>query len=444
MVTRFFLGLALVATSIPAWSQVEPSASGGGGPQDDSLMNMPTAVSGAFYPSAPGDEERSNYLSAGLVVSASYDDNVLTRQTVQPVEAGIYQIRPTVGIETKTTRTKASLFYSPGFSFFDPTSELNAAGQNAQASFDYRFTPRMSVSAQEVFQQNSTIFSAPYAISSAALNGSGDLGASPILLLPYVDQYSTTTGVHLGYQFSRSSMIGGSGYFSRFNFSNPSQYTGLYNSNSSGGSGFYTRRVGRSQNIGVEYKYSDTQFDSVSSTTHSQYASLFYTVRLSNNLSLSLKGGPEYSTTAYLGAPTTSSWSPSGTIGIGWQQKRANFAMDYSRAVTTGFGVLGTYTTDTAGAEFEWLFTKRLIGGANGNYANTQTASSLFSNPGQVGHLMFGRASLQYVLSERVNLTGEYVRLHENYGGIAQIKDDPDEDMLTVSLNFVFMKPLGR
>src|SRR5579863_9305834 len=115
MATRFFLGFALLFASMQAWCQVEPSASGGEGPtEDDSLMSMPTAVSGAFYPSAPGDSERSNYLSGGLTVTAAYNDNVLTRETVTPVGAETYEIRPDLRLEEKTSRTDASIAYDPG------------------------------------------------------------------------------------------------------------------------------------------------------------------------------------------------------------------------------------------------------------------------------------------------------------------------------------------
>jgi hypothetical protein len=444
MATRFLLGLAMLVASMQAWCQVEPSASGGeGSAEDDSLMSMPTPVSGAFYPSAPGDRERSNYLSGGVAVVAAYNDNVLTRETVTPVGAETYEIRPDIRLEQRTSRTDASMSYDPGFVFYHPTSELNSVSQNANGSFEYRMTPHSRLSIQEVFQQNSTVFSQPYSLSGATINGSGDPNV-PIILAPYVGQYSTFSTLHLSYQPSRSGMVGVSGNFGRINFSNTTQSIGLYDANSGGGTAFYTRRLTRTQFIGMEYKYSITKTDSPSTRTQSQYGSLFYTVRLGENLSVSLKGGPEYSTTSVPGSAPINSWAPSGTVGIGWQEKRANLALDYSRAVTTGWGLLGAYTTDTAGVGFEWLFSKRLEGGVNGNYANTQTTTPLLVSGSQLGHMLYGRASMQYMFSERVSLVGEYGRLHEDFGGVAAVQNDPDADRFAVTLNVNFMKALGR
>jgi hypothetical protein len=438
-----FLSLALLVSSTPLWSQVVPSATGGAADtSDDSLMTLPPAVSGAFYPSGVASEDRSNFLSGSVMAIAAYNDNVLTGQTVKPVSAESYTVLPTLTLDERTARAHASLSYSPGFVFYDPTSEINQVTQNAVASLQYRWTPHTTVGLQEIFQQNSTVFSAPYTVSGATFSGT-DAG-SPIVIAPYAGQITDTTSAHIGYQFSRSSMIGASGSFYLFDFSNVAQSEGLYNSDSGGGSAFYSRRVSRSQYIGMSYRYSISETNPYPSTTQSHYGSVFYSVVLSKAFSLSLTGGPEYSTTTAPGISPINTWAPSGIASVNWHRERANVSVSYARAVTTGWGLLGAATTDNAATTFQWRFTRRLTGSLNGNYANTKNATPIISSYTETGHALFGRASLGYEIGERLNIVGEYSRIHESYYGIAAISNNPNADRVAITLNYRFQKPLGR
>lgn len=444
MRTKILLSIVALLGSCPAWCQVEPSASGGSGStDDDSAMSFTPAVSGAFYPASVGATERSNVLSVGVATTVGYDDNVLVGETTKPVSAESYNIVPTIGVAQTTARTRASLTYVPGFTFYEPVTELNRVTQNAVADFSYRLTPRATLSAQEMFQQNSTVFSQPYLFAGAGMSGSAE-ASSPILLVPYAGQVMDTTSGHFGYQFSRSSMIGGSGYYSLFHFSDVGQTVGLYNSNSGGGSAFYTRRLTRSQYLGAEYRYSVAVTNPVASTIKSQFGSVIYTVYLERTLSLSLTGGPEYSTISTPGSAPTNTWAPSGTATLGWQKSRANVVLSYARAVTTGWGLVGAYTTDTASTLLSWQFTRKWIGSLSGDYANTKNAAPNIPAATQIGHMIFGRASVEYLLGEHMTAAAEYNRFHENFAGIAFVRNNPNDDRVTISLSYRLSRPLGR
>jgi hypothetical protein len=444
MFRRILLSLALLLGSMPLLCQVEPSATGGSGTtDDDSLMTLPPAISGSFYPSEVGSQERENLLSVGLLTSAAYDDNVLAGVGTGTIGAESYTILPNIEISTSTSRLRGSLNYSPGFMFFHPTTYLNAVTQNANADFQYRWTPHTTVAVQEVFQQNSTVFSEPYTVSGATISGSGSSGY-PIVIAPYAGQIMDSTSAHVGYQFSRSSMISASGNYSSFSFSNSTVSQGLYNSHGGGGSGSYSRRFGRMQYLGLSYRYAISETTPYPSTTESQFATVFYSVRLSNSFSLSASGGPEYTTTTATGSPTVGTWAPSGNASIGWQRRRAAVALGYSRAVTTGWGLLGSFTADTATASVRWQFTQRLTGGLTGNYSNTKNATPSITTTSLAGHTLFGRASLDYRLGEHLTAVGEYSRLHDAYFGIAAISNYPDADRVAISLNYGFKRPLGR
>ena len=251
-----------------------------------------------------------------------------------------YTVLPNIIMSEKTSRLRGSLNYSPGFVFYHPTTELNQVTQNALADFQYRLTPHTTVGAQEMFQQNSSVLSEPYTIAGATVSESGS-ASSPLVVLPYLGQTMDSTTGHISYQLSRNSMVSASGYYSLFDYSNSAQSEGFYNSHGGGGSGSFSRRLGRTQFFGVSYRYAVSDTTTYSSTTESQFATAFYSIRLPSHFSLSFNGGPEYtSTTAPWVAPFTS-WAPSGTASVGWQRNRADFALSYSHEVTTGWGLLG-------------------------------------------------------------------------------------------------------
>ena len=434
----------LLLVSARLWCQVEPSATGGeGATDDDTPMPLTPQVSGSFYPSSVGSGVRSNILSGGIVFVTAYNDNLLTSVTSKPVSAESYEIDPTIRLEMSTSRTRGSLAYSPGFTFYEPVSAENRVNQNAIADFQYRLTPRLTISGQDSFNQNSSVFNEPYLYAGATVSGSNDVGTS-LLIVPYLGQISNTASGTLGYQFSRNGMIGGSGSYSVFDFSGQTQNTGLYNSGTAGGRVFYSRRLTRTQFVGVTYRYYRTVTNPVPATTQTQAGSVFYTIVFPNRLSLSLSGGPVYESTTSIGTPASNTWGPGGTASIGWQRTRTNLALSYSRAITSGQGFLGAYTADSANLSAQWLWTPRLTAGLSGIYSNIQNSTPLLAPTNPTGHTLLGRASLQYAINEHMNVVGDYTRLHQNYGGIAEIANDPNADRVSVTLNYEFTRPLGR
>ena len=123
MVKIGFLCLAIAAAA-PLWSQVEPSGSGGGGGLGDSRMMTPPPVGGGSYPGVVGSEERSNYLSAGLVFTGAYIDNLMVGDGGSPISDETYSFLPTIGFDRQTARQSESLSYSSGFTLYQHTSRV--------------------------------------------------------------------------------------------------------------------------------------------------------------------------------------------------------------------------------------------------------------------------------------------------------------------------------
>jgi hypothetical protein len=442
MFARLSLGLLLLGT-VPLWSQVEPDASGGpASPGDEYSMSMPEQVSGRSYSMGFGPVERSNYLSAGLIFTAAYDDNVFAGGESGQVSDTSFLIVPVIGISRTTPRTTSSLNYGAGFTFHHPTSSLNSVNQNASLDFEYRLTHHSSLGVQDSFQQNSSPFTQPYPFSGTTVSGSTTSQPGPVIV-PYASQLINSTRVEYGYQFSRDAMVGAAGSYNLFNYPNLQDTPGLNNSNSGSGLGFYTRRLTESQYLGVTYQYGRTTTNPVETTTHTQVVSLFYTVKPNKRFTLALTAGPEYFDTQEVGFAKASSWGEFVLGSLDWSGKRTGVAGTYSRSVTAGQGLIGAYSSDTFDLSGRWLMTRTWTAGISGNYSNFSNAIPVATPSTPGGHTIFGTVSIQHALGEHFNIEADYRRLHQTFRGVTT-PTSPDDDRVSASIFYQFTRPVGR
>jgi hypothetical protein len=448
MFQRVFLSLALVAAA-PAWSQI------GSVPYDvpttsaEAPMLTPPPVSVEGYPNTVGSQERSNYLTAGLHFSTAYNDNVLPAGSITPVSDFIFTILPTIALDKTTSRQHLALTYSPGFTFYQHTSALNAADQNASIHFQYRLSQHTTISLNDSFQKSTNVFDQLYPVSG----GAAPSEPPTAVLAPYANQLRNTANVGVSYQFSNNGMIGASGNFMESNYPNQSQVAELYNSNSLGGSLFYNQRLSETQYIGVAYQYSRSNSSPVSVQvnpvnlqpevqTHTIFA--FYTIYFNPTLSLSLSGGPLYSNATQYPSPSSSSLTPSIMASIGWQKSHTNFVASYSRTVTGSLGLPGAFDSNSANGAARWEIMHTWTIGLAANYSNNKniTPSLPSSNPG--GQTFSGTVSMQHSISEHLGVELGYARLHQNYSDIPIISTAPDSNREYISISYRFMQPLGR
>jgi len=438
MLSRICMGL-LLSVAIPIWSQVEPSATGP--PATESEMQTPPPVSGQAYPTATGSETRSNYLRVGLSISTAYDDNVIPSTSAKPIGDFTYSIDPTFTLDQSTPRANRTLTYSPGFTLYQNTSALNAINQNALARFQYRLSPHTTMSLRDSFVQSSNVFNQP----DSGVSASTELPTAAVVA-PFADQINDAASAELSYQFSANGMIGGSGTYTMLKYTNPTQASGLPNSNSQGGSAFYNRRLSSTQYIGVTYQFSRmvSSLANAPSETQMHTINSFYTIYLKHALTLSVSGGPQHFNVAESPLPPSASWTPSVTASIGWQRSHTNLAASYSRTVTGAGGLLGAFQSNSASASARWQFARTWTIGSAGNYSDQKNVvpSFLSSTPG--GSTISGNVSVQHPMSDHLNVGFGYNRIHQSYSGIAVISTTPDTDQVSISVSYQFVRPLGR
>jgi hypothetical protein len=448
MVLRFATGFALLAALgaavRPGMSQAVPAA-------DSSQMQAPPLLSGQNYPSEVGSEERSNIFTAGLSFTTGYDDNVLADYGQKPVSSLSYIIRPSISLNQTAPRQSATVNYSPGFSFYQNISGLNQTNQSLTGRYSFRASPHTTVSANETFSRTAGIFN-----QSDDLTGtvSGSSGATPIIV-PYADQISNSTGGGVSYQFSLNGMLGASGNYGKFSFPHQTQATGLYDSSSSGGAGYYSERLTQSQYIGFHYVFSRdlTLPDGQQSEALTHSFEGFYSFSPRPAFSISVSGGPQYTSGSYAGTAAnatakSSSWGPAVSAGVGYQGTNVNVALSFSHAVAGGMGLIGVFETTGGNASLRWKATRMWTIAAHGSYRiqkdqiSSQVAALDFYNAG--GHSLTAGISASREFGEHFSLMFGYDRIHQAYAQVASIANDPDNNHEYVSISYQFTRPLGR
>jgi hypothetical protein len=415
-------------------------------------MLTPPPVSSEAYPTMIGSEMRSNYLTGGLIFNTAYNDNVPGGEGTTPDHDITYSIWPTIRLNLTTPRQQLTLTYAPGFTFYQHTTALNAADQNATFNFQYRISEHTTISLNDSFQQSSNVFSQPNSLSGVAISGSSQ--SAPIgVLAPYADRLSNAANVGLSYQFSENGMMGVGGVATQSNYPNPAEASGLYDSNSLGGSAFYNQRLSSTQYVGLIYQYlngqsnpADAQANPANSSIEVQTHTLlpFYTIYFNPTFSLSLSGGPQYIDAVQSLSPSVSAWKPSAAASVGWQTRSTNLVASYSRTVTGGVGLPGAFDSNSANASVRWQITRAWIVECGPSYAINKNITPLFSPYSPGGHTISGAASLEYSMRDHFKAGFGYVFLHQSYGGIAVISNDPDSNREFVSVSYQFTRALGR
>ena len=436
--------LFLLLGSLRMWSQVEPSATGGAyDPENDTRMRVPPPVSGQSFPTSAGSEERSNYISGGMVFTAAYVDNLLNIQSSAPVSDQTYAIFPNISIQQKTSRQSGSLRYGAGYTIYQHTSDLTDFVQNADADYQFRMSKYSTISFHDSFSQNSSSFNEPNPSAGSAVSGSPQ-APIPGLLVPFRNQLSNTVRGDLAYQFARDAMIGGGGNYSFLHYGDVSNEPEISDSDTTGGSAFYNRRIGPRNYLGAIYSYSRFTTHPLSSTTDTHALLGFFTVFISKTVSISAAGGPQYFTSAQAPHPSVNKWTPAVGASVGWQTPRTNLAVNYMRAVSSGGGLVGSFYTNSAALSMQWLLNRRWSIAGNGSYYNNRSATPVYTAQNQGGHTLSGGASLQHRFMENLSAELGYGHFVQSYAAISSLSNSQDSNRYYVSVNYQFSRPLGR
>jgi hypothetical protein len=390
-------------------------------------------------------EARSNYLEGVFTLRTAYYDNLFPGYGAQPISDVTYWIAPSIKFDKSTPRLHQIWTYRPSFILYQHTNERNEVDQGAALDIEYRWSPHITVSGHEIFQKSSNIFNQPFSFSSEPISGAPP--SSPAIAIPpFASQLSNTASAQVTYQFSANETIGASGTGTIFNYPNPTEALGFYNSNSRGASIFYNRHFTHGQSLGMTYQYvmvlGEPAVGQIEIQTHT--VSVFYTTSLGEGLSLTVSAGPQHYAYAQPSLPESSSLAPSVTASVGWQGARASLAANYSHTVTLGAGQLGALSSNTASISANWQLARTWSIASVARYAQYNDVTPLSVSLSQGGQTILGSASLDHSLTDHLIAQLGYQRLHQKYGGVAAITANPDTNSAFISISYKLSKPLGR
>ncbi|MGA2250334.1 hypothetical protein [Terracidiphilus sp.] len=407
-------------------------------------MATPPPVSGLNYANQVGSEVQRNYLRGGLTYSTSYIDNYFADSGSAPIAETTFSILPMIALDTSTEKQHAVVTYSPGFTFYRPSSGLNEVDNTAAADYAFHLSAYTTISAMERFEDSSLPFS-PTDSSFGGISGL-PVSTTPGVVPPFAKRLTNLVSAEITMQTGLNEMIGASGLATVLHYPGSSPTLGLYNSNSRGGTGFYDHRISSSQYVGVTYQYLDmlTSPPDGESATKTSTVMGFYTIYPRAQLSLSVSGGPQRYQVTETASPSFDAWGPAVSASMGWQTGRASLAASYSHSVTGAGGLIGAYHTNSANAAFHWQLARTWTAGASGAYSINKSVSALLPTEAENGHTIFGSATLQHPIHGQVSLAFGYDRVHQSYGQVAAIAASPDSDRVSVSVSWNFQHELGR
>jgi hypothetical protein len=431
-----------------AWSQMDATiAEPDNGALEDAPLQAPPPVSGVAYSTSFTSETGSNYLRGGFTTTGAYSNNITGIETSNPAGGASFSIWTMLELNKSTSRGHYLVSYSPGYTFYPSASTLNQPNQNANVDLHYRLSPNATVSVRETFLQTSNIVTQSNPLSAIVVSGSAP-SPSQAIVPAVADQLSNCADAQLIYQIDSGSMLGMNGTFGDLRFPNPTQATGLYNSNSAGGSVFYSRSLYDRYQFGANYLYQilgsypvGTQ-SSTGTRTQTQSVFLFLSISLKQTLSLSFSAGPQHATSAQGALPVAQSWSPLTMASIGWRGGRTSLAASYARIVTSAGGLNGAYHSNSATGSARWQVNRTWTGGISASYANYKPLTPFFVMASSGGNTLSATAAIEHSMGEHLRAQAGYSWARQNYNGSTDVGNLPNIDRAFVSISYEFTRPL--
>jgi hypothetical protein len=129
---------------------------------------------------------------------------------------------------------------------------------------------------------------------------------------------------------------------------------------------------------------------------------------------------------------------------MGWQRYHTNLAVSYSKTVSGGGGLLGTFDSTMANASASWRFGRTWTLGSGAGYTTSKSEAPAFLQSSPGGHGISATASVQHPIGEHFTMEFGYARLQQSYGGISVISESPNSDSEHISFSYHFSRPIGR
>jgi len=436
------LGMVLLATAKDTCAQKGGLAE----------SNAPLLGTGQMPRAVPGDDRKpTNVLQISIAATGRFDDNAQIGSAQRRSDM-TYSVEPSLAFVQTLRRLEWGLSYGPGLVI----SQHRLFSGPFTHDFGGHFTWLMSKRGTLSVQQNYILSPDPFQRfgSQPFTTTPGPMDApNQSIYLPNVRRTSSLSQAQYSYRLGARTTfgIGGSFGFERYdNMSSSRMTTDLLNSQIASGQANISRRFSPRNQIGFQYGATAFKFQQVNARTTTHSFLIFDEVKLTQNSSLSLYAGAQYSmisnqailNSRFLAVPipvkgNTWTWSGGGVYSL--TRNRTAMVFNYSHRISNGSGFMAAVEADAGSAEVSWNATKNWtlsldLQGANNRLLAVKTENELrtYSAGVGLGRRLFRNMSINLSF-ERLNQTGPIAGLRSQNHNIA-----------IVSIAYDFLKPVGR
>src|SRR6266849_934767 len=258
--------------------------------------NVPMVASGQMPGAVPQDEASgSNIFSASFAVAARYDDSASVSPAGKRSDID-YSFRPNFAVLQTFRRFDYGLSYSPGIDISEHGFFADQFTNMFSGHFTWLLSKHSSFSAQQNYILSTNPFqqfgSQPFATTPGPV-----VAPNPSVFLTNVRRTASLSQAQYSYQPSQHTTLGLSGNYTLSHFgstSSSSTNATLLGFRTVSGQAYVSHQVTSRNQLGIQYSGSVLKFQQVNARTTTHSFSVFDEVRLTQNTSLTLYGGPQY------------------------------------------------------------------------------------------------------------------------------------------------------
>lgn len=449
MITTRQLVLVLFVAVVPLWGQTNaqidsPTENTESVPSQTPLLNQ----SSLAYSS---ELEHTNYVSGGVSLGATFDDNTLNR-TADRLSNFTYSFLPFVELDHSRSRLAWQLDYAGGFVLNQHVAVDNQASHDVGLRASYRLSPHVTLALRDHFFRTTGFYDQ---VNLKFTPPSGGLleQSNQFVITPLARQVGNAASAEVDYQFARDSRIGASGSFDLLHYRDVPLAANLIDTQSVRGEVFYNHRVFSQNWFGITYRYDKISFSPLPERALVNSLLLTDTVYLSPTMTLAVFAGPEqaneriwYPGGARVASGLVHSKPLSLAVGTGfnWNGRRTGVLVQTSRLVSDGGGALGAVRLLSAEAAVRHQWTRSIsaqLGAAYGNNVPLSRANTPYLSLKMVS----ANFSLTRNLANALFITVGYSRaIQQEYqtapGGPFEI----NHNRAWATLSYDFSRPWGR
>jgi hypothetical protein len=412
--------------------------------------------------------ERSNFIRGGVAVQTGYDDNPYL-STSSNANNFVVSVLPQIVLDQTRARVHWLLDYSGGYTFNQQLQVHNTTSQNLGFDLQYRMSPHVNVRVTENLHYTSGLF-------SPADNYDGTApgvpqGNNPFIVTPLATEFANLSRGEIDYQFSGSAVMGASGGYSTYRYSNTPPGFNLLNTTSQDAAGFYLHRLTLNNWLGTSYTFQHLMFSPTPGETFIHSLLIFDTITLRQHMALSFFAGPQYfqdtapvsvhqsrtlsfllgpqysEDAAVLSSPSVlaeqTGWTTAAGVSYGWQGPHTSAAVSVVRRLSDGGGLLGAAQVTSAMGGFRRQLTRNWWGELGANYALSEALSSTLTNTSSIRSAS-GGFGVERRFGERVSVRFAYLHQFQNIAAVTSTNNGANRDELIVTLSYLFTRPWGR